>query len=242
MKKTTTKKVIDLLIKFPKMLKMLPILFPKKFSKIGDHGIIVSGDMNEPLEMNHTLLGHYLKTFKEQKEEYSFILNIFEMGSLEAALLAMPIPNFIQGTMNFGREGHKAHYMSFDLGTSIIPDFSFINELTIKGEQWFCEIGQLFMRKSYPKNLYAPVKKDGKVRMLNITHSVTWNDPKFIRFSDLKDVWQQKRLTVDEFKLLTNITGLDDFIKVDLTMDKDHSVKAQAYIWQSETKAAWNKR
>lgn len=74
----------------------------------------------------------------------------------------------------------------------------------------YCFIGNIFKRKSYPNSVYAIVKIDGLVRMLNITQSAFWNSDHQLKISTLQDK-EAKRLTVSEFKQIVKEHRFSDF-------------------------------
>jgi hypothetical protein len=74
----------------------------------------------------------------------------------------------------------------------------------------YCLIGSIFKRKSYPHCIYAIVKINGFVKVLNITQSTFWNSGYELKISDLQDK-EAKRVTVTEFKLLVKEHRFTDF-------------------------------
>lgn len=74
-----------------------------------------------------------------------------------------------------------------------------------------CQIGSIFFRLDYPDNIYAILKRGGRIVVLNVSHSALWTEKRAIRVSDLLDV-NQLTITVSEFSKLTGYTDLSKFI------------------------------
>ena len=83
-----------------------------------------------------------------------------------------------------------------------------------------CEIGSIFFRKQYPKNIYAIVRQGNTVIVMNISHSAKWDEKHRININDLKDRGQNT-ITVDEFRRLTGYYNLSEFMIVTKTCNQN---------------------
>ena len=74
----------------------------------------------------------------------------------------------------------------------------------------FCRIGSIVRRGKYPNSIYAIVKVEGYVKLLNITNSQFWKDDRAIKIHDLKD-YHGDYITNREFKSIIGAQRFDDF-------------------------------
>lgn len=101
-------------------------------------------------------------------------------------------------------EAARNNPQSKKLLTDLFPD-AFVDNTVL------CQIGSIFFRLDYPDNVYAIMKQEHKIVVLNISHSAKWTEKKAIRVSDLRDV-NQLSITVSEFSKLTGYTDLSKFV------------------------------
>lgn len=245
MKKTTVKKVIDILLEHPEQSKMLPILFPETFKKLTQDCIVCNSNPDETLQMSDSILAYHLAAFNKEPKAVEFILDIFGMGIIEALVQNFNIPNEVIQKQFYVHEFRGKPFLrpKYELKHSIVmPDFKELERrLSALTPQYFCSIGQTFMRKNYPNNTYAVIKHNGKVCMINLTHSTIWDESRTIRLSDLRDP-MRTRLTVDEFKKIVVTERFDDFVRIDLKLKPNGAAEVSTYQWETKTTAAWNKR
>lgn len=245
MKHVTIKHCIATAIKNPKSFKFLAILFPRTFQMHFNNCLIVPSNQDEVLTMSETALGYHLYTHSENQDAVLFIMELFDLKSSEAAWYATIYKGKKEGDSVLGmaikgftaaREAHKAKLNLYPHSV-VMPDWAEL-EKRLTEPQFFCNIGQTFMRKNHPNNTYAVIKHNSKVRMMNMTHSTIWDESRAIKLQDLKD-WNRTRLTVDEFKKIVAPERFDDFVRVDFKLKPNCTVDVKSFTWEPESKAIW---
>lgn len=163
-----------------------------------DQGWVVANGLNTPLSQSW-LYNHFIDSLR-----YGLHSQYFKQTVMN---------NKVETTKEKVLEAAKQSSIARKLMMELYPE-------VFENNTKLCDIGCIFFRKSYPTNIYAVMKQNSEVVIVNITYSSKWDQKKVIKMHELKDP-MQKSITVSEFSKLTGYINMSEFTIVDKNCNKN---------------------